>query len=91
MGSTRKAPMSRTVVGVPVNQHGLRALWIGPYFIVEKIQWNENGMVRMWRADVRSISDSKRSARESGQGTLVEGLCDDYHCKYWFNEYISGK
>ena len=39
-------------------------------FIVEKIHWNENGPHVTGRRSF--VSDSKRSARESGQGTLVE-------------------
>ena len=67
MGFTRKALMSRTVVVVPVNQDGLRAIWIGPYFTVEKIRWNENAkMVRVWREDVRSfVTQSGQRAKQN--------------------------
>ena len=68
MGSTRKALI--TVAGVPVNQHGLRALWMGPYFMVENISWNKNGPRVTGRLPF--VCDTKRSVREAKQGPLVE-------------------
>ena len=53
--------MSKMVAGVPVNQQGLRAL--GPYFMVEKIRWNENGTRVTGRRPF--VCEAKRSARKA--------------------------
>ena len=70
MGSTRKALISRKVVVVQVIQHGLRALCIDPYFMVQKIRWNENCPRVTSRRPF--VCDTKRSVPEAQQGSLVE-------------------
>ena len=63
--------MSRTALGVPVNQFGLRASWMGPHLIVENITWNEIGP-RVTSRGPLIVCDTKRFAREAEKGPLWE-------------------